>query len=621
VKKILCFSNLALMLGCLSSGVAYGQYPGAYGSLAPSSYPTQQQYGMQPQYSSPQQQYVPHVSGSFGAIPAPPPAAFNAQQPATTGWVGPQNGQYHLAATQVQNPEVVPMPVPQALSNAPQQFPSTYPQQYPQQHQQNVYSPPSPSIIEQNGQPTHSQGTAQGGCQTCGPTPIYQSAPGYAQSIAPGCTTCGTAPFSHSFSGPLAGSAWGGGHFGDRLHGGTGGAFGGLPAGAKPYFGGAGVLLFHRVDDTNRALAYDVTMPSDNLMGTRDARMGLMPGFEVFLGRYFNCGRNAISVGYWGLYPETQSAVVSSSGGADLRSRIPFGGLDMPAFGTYSQESVYDWFDAAMDQQVVRSSRYHNVEANLLGFATGGAARSFYLPTSGTMFSGTRGAHRGTGGCGYCGGAGCNACGGGYSDCGTCESPSKYATGPCSLTPGCGSRCNVTWLGGVRYFRFTDDLRFGASRADMTFGSGNDDIYYDANVTNDLVGFQLGSMMNYCVGKRLSFYGTTKMGIYNNHSRLDTRIAANGNYAYLNGNPSETYMVSSSKNDVAFLGELGTGLNVRLTPKWSGTIGYRGIAASGVATAPSQIPYAFNHLGNVADFNNNSTLILHGLNIGGLYNF
>ncbi len=36
-----------------------------------------------------------------------------------------------------------------------------------------------------------------------------------------------------------------------------------------------------------------------------------MPGFEVFLGRYFNCGRNAITASYWGLFPEDEMATVT----------------------------------------------------------------------------------------------------------------------------------------------------------------------------------------------------------------------------------------------------------------------------------------------------------------------
>ncbi len=645
MKKNFCFSSLALLLGCVSSGAAFGQYPGAYGSLAPSAYPVQypqpqmQQPTARPQYPAAQypaaqmqpqfQQFqagaqlnAPQVPANYSMTPARP-VVFNAQAPVSKGWVGPVNGQYQLAAAQGQA-EAVPVPMPQAQHVAPQAFP------------QQPHGAQSHSVLEHGGQPMMNQAAPSTVYHDgAAAAPVYDQ--GYAQSVAPTCTSCGTAPISQSYGYPAAGGypvvgsdfgygnqLVGGAPFG-RMSGFAGSMFTGMPIGAKPYFGGAGVLLFNRVDDANRVLSYDVAMPTANVLGTRDARMGVTGGFEVFLGRYFNCGRNAISASYWGLFPETETVTVT---GTDLRARVPFAGpgtsiVNMPATGIYPQESVYQWYDDVRAQRLVRSSDIHNVEANLLGFAAGGAARSFYLPTGGSMFGRGHGGHGGFGGhgggCGYCGGSGCNAC---YSDCGSCE-PTRFATGPCCLTPGCGSRLNLTWLAGVRYFRFEDDLRFSASRLDNAF-NGPDDIHYDVNVTNDLVGFQLGSMMNYCLGKRFNVFGVSKMGVYGNHSEFTSRLGTNDTLAYVTSNNQfngQGYMVSSSKSDVAFIGELGTGLNVRLTSKWSGNVGYRGIVASGVATAPSQIPYDMTHLGNVADFNNNSTLILHGITLGGMYNF
>ncbi len=622
MKKFLCFSSLAALLGCLNSGVAFGQYPGAYGSMAPSAYPVQYQ---QPQNGL--QLNMPQVPNNYQMMPVAPPAAFNAQQPVSHGWVGPQSGQYQFATMQVPPAELVPTPLAQPMTNVPS---TVYPQQ-------NAL-PPSNSIMEQSAQPMQTV-PSNGSNQTYGQTPVYQGAPAYnstlgpslvyGQTVAPGCTSCSAAPVSESYGYAMAGGYFGqghGGHFRGRAAG-CGGCLS-LPPCAKPYFGGAGVLLFFRDDDTNRALDYDVGMPTMNLLGTSDASTGVMPGFEVFVGRYFNCGRNALSIGYWGLFPDTETATTTTAGGNDLRSRVPFAGpgttsLEMPALGAYPQESVYQWYDDAQAHQVVRNSNYHNLEANWLGFGIGGAARSFYLPTAGSLFSGTRGA-RHHGGCGYCGGSGCNACGGCYADCGTCPPPTKFATGPCCLTPGCGSCCNLTWLGGIRYFQFTDDLSYGASRADTSFGGGNDDIYYDTNVSNDLVGFQFGGMMNYCCGKCINLYGLGKLGAYYNHAELTTRIGTANTLAYVNSMNQYNgmgYIVSSTKNDVAFIGEMGTGINFRLTSKWSGNVGYRGIVAAGVATAPAQIPFEMTHLGNVADFNNDCTLILHGLNIGGLYNF
>ncbi len=179
----------------------------------------------------------------------------------------------------------------------------------------------------------------------------------------------------------------------------------------------------------------------------------------------------------------------------------------------------------------------------------------------------------------------------------------------------------MTWLAGVRYFRFKDSLSYASSLTDTTFGNGNDDMYYTSRVVNDLVGAQIGGILNFCTGKRASLYALSKMGIYGNHARFNSDLGTrNGNSAYINGT-GEDYIISSSRTDVAFIGELGTGLNYRLTPKWSTNVGYRAIVASGVATAVDQLPVNMSHLGNASNFDNNAALILHGVNLGAQYNY
>jgi Putative beta barrel porin-7 (BBP7) len=182
----------------------------------------------------------------------------------------------------------------------------------------------------------------------------------------------------------------------------------------------------------------------------------------------------------------------------------------------------------------------------------------------------------------------------------------------------------MTWLAGVRYFRFNDTLSYASSRLDNQFTGANDDIYWDTQLQNDLLGAQLGGIINYCTGRRANLYATTKMGVYGNRSQYDTSIGGIGTAAYVsstNAFNGQNFVVSSSKTDVAFIGEVGTGVNIRLSSKWSANVGYRAIAASGVATAVDQIPLEMIHLGNVANFDNNGSLILHGLTLGGLYNY
>ncbi len=405
---------------------------------------------------------------------------------------------------------------------------------------------------------------------------------------------------------------------------------GGLPG--KAFFAGGSALLMTRVDDHNVALTYNTAMPSENILGTRDARQYDLNGFEVFGGRYFNCGKNAILFNYWGLYPEDRSTQITSAGApSSYRSRYPFTGIEMPT------QTVYDWYDGARSHRITRGSQYHNFEANLLGFAAGGAARTWTAVAPRRGAFGTGGYAVGGYGCGgydscgstcgtdACGGyADCGSCGDG-ADCGSCGSGCASFTGPCGLTPNvCGSRLNWTWLGGFRYFRFTDDLQYAASDVDAVYG-GVDDLYYDINVRNSLAGFQLGGAGTYCLGRRFNVYALTKGGVYNNYSEFHTRI-------YRSGGPSATinsanvyngnfYMVDSSKNQLAFLGEFGTGVGARISRGWSANVGYRVIGAAGVATAVNNIPFDMTHLGNVADYNNTSSLVLHGWTLGGMYNF
>lgn len=581
--------------------VARAQYnatPYGNGSLAPSGYAIDSNYGQVPQigqqYTYPQPTQAPQyvhaqtVSYPQEVIAAP---AINAQQAPQQGWVGPINGQYQG------------QPIPQGQI----------------QHAPAVMSNPQMQPV----------GPGCGG-------PSYNFDPGYAGAIAPaamsgGCSggTCGGQVYGSGpvyggqacgapvYAGPIyqsSGMSGGLAHFGGgRLAG-----MGAVPG--KAYFVGGGALLFRRVDDHNVGLTYDTNMPSENALSTRDARQSRLPGFEVFAGRYFNCGRNAVMLNYWGLFPEEGMATIVQPGPGTYRSRMLFNGIDMPT------QTVYDWYDSAISHRVARSSNFHNVEANLLGFAVGGAARSW---NSGPIGGGAFGAGPGCGsgyGAGY-GSAGCGSCGEG-SDCGSCGSGCASFTGPCGLTPNmCGSRLNWTWLAGFRWFRFTDNLQYSASETDANHNGGLDDLYYDNNVRNDLVGFQLGSAGTYCLGRRVNLYALSKAGVYNNHSQLYTRIGRNGgtpttatvnSVNIFNG---QEFMVDSVQNNAAFLGELGTGLGLRISRGWSANVGYRVVGASGVVTAVNSIPFEMNHLGNVAEYNNTSSLILHGLTLGGMYNF
>ena len=560
MKKTWLF-GMAFALGMSNIPVAtYAQYASTpYGSsaLAPSGYALSGAYS-QPNLVPASGENV--QSGPYGqpSFLAPPPAA---QQVPAQYAVPSLQSEYGPASVSV------PSSVPAQLVRYPQEpipAPAFEAQQAPEQgwvgpnggQYQAVPTPP-PAAPGQSG----------------------PSADPYANAIAPtatggavGCATgaCGSVYPTVVLPGRAGG--WLAGHAG-------------VPG--KAWFAGGGALFFRRVDDRSLALTYDTAMPTPNVLSTGDARQTRLNGFEVFTGRYFNCGRNAFMVNYWGLFPADETATVIVPGGGNYRPRYSFNGLEMPG------QSVYDWYDSAYSHRIVRSSEYHNVEANLLGFAVGGAARTW----------------------------GCtDACG--------CGDTCSAFTGPCNLTPNvCGSRLNLTWLAGVRWFRFSDNLQYSASENDSTYNGSADDIYFDNNVRNDLVGFQLGGAATYCCGKRFNLYTLSKAGIYNNHSQLYSRIGTNGSMPdtavvdSANAYDGNSYLINASQNNAAVLGEIGTGVGARISRGWSANVGYRVIGAAGVATAVNTIPMETIHLGNVADYNTNSSLILHGVTLGGTYNF
>lgn len=588
--KRLWFTNLAMMLSLCVVGQAFGQYPYGYNNGGASSYPIQN--------NAPSAYAVQN-------LPQVPQAPFGANS---------ANGAYQLTGMQEQVP--APGNYQQLGSNQPLPMMS-----------QPAPSAPMQSMAPMQYEHNHNHGPAgAAGCATCNQSAAPMNY-GFSYPATPTCNTCGPTPVSQSYSGPAlapaqasftapsvfgthGGGHFGGGHGGYGGLGGHGGLGGGLPAGAKPWFFNAGVLLFKRVDDHSRVLSFrdSDTMP---VLSTGDARSGVLPGFEAGFGRYFNCGKNAIAVNYWGLFPETEMASVTGNAN-DFRSSILRAGdflSPVDQTGATVPYDPYDWYDTGLFQRVDRSFEVHSVEVNLLGFAAGGAARNFNRPVAGTMFSGTR-SH-----CGYCGGAGCGSCGTG------CGPAPKFATGPCCLIPpSCGSRLNVTWLAGFRYFRFEDNLQYAAS-IDNAITRSVDDFYYNVDTTNDLFGFQIGGRGDYCLGRRLNLYIDGKSGVFGNHSTLHSRLGTDTQVAYVNGMPTEQYLINSSKNQIAFLSEIGTGLGFNITPKWTATCGYRAVIASGVATSVGNIRGSNYTLAQQSSIDSLDTLILHGVNLGASYNF
>ncbi len=382
--------------------------------------------------------------------------------------------------------------------------------------------------------------------------------------------------------------AGGHGHLGHGLHSRL--AYGGGPS---TIFAGGGVLFFNRQDDRYVRLTNDSAMPTNAVLSTRSARIGAAPGVQGFVGKYINCGRNAIIGSYWGLFPDSESASVMPGPGGNLRSTLPFttlgpggapatlAGLTMPA------QNVYDWYDGAAAHRIVRENEIHNIELSLLGFGIGGASVS---PAGSCCDP-------------------CPTCMGGWNS---------------NLAPACASRLRLGWLAGVRWMRFNDYMEYATSETDTLFNYGADDFFYRNRVVNDLVGFQLGGYGSYCIGKRANLYAGSKFGVYGNHMQFDTFAGTATQAAtVVSGNAynGQAYNLMASRTDIAFLGEGDVGLSYRIGRCWSANVGYRAVAVSGLATAVGQIPYRFEDLMDVQRINNSSSLLLHGIYFGGSYNF
>jgi hypothetical protein len=406
------------------------------------------------------------------------------------------------------------------------------------------------------------------------------------------------------------------------------------PVQLSPWFAGAGVMFMDVEDDCDLRLVFDVGAPSQTRLSTGDAEIGSSTGANFTFGRYFCCGRYAFIANYWFLNPSSSEASVEVPAGGDYRAPYPMWGNtrayidldgdnteDYVAPGDPGNENVYDMIDRAQHYRIRRDMNFNNLELSIVGFGIGGAGRM------------------GVAGCG--GGGGCGlgvgGCGGGYGDCGGCNSCGNScnqccrpvfgcAGGPCGpIVPGCGCRLRTTFGHGVRWFRMDDDFEFAASISDDSYGGSNDDIYYNLNIRNDLVGYQTLGRIDYCLGRCFSVYAGGKAGMYVNSIDYESRLGGGDDVAqvgsYYPSIQNDPILVSASDRTLSFLGELDLGMNYSVTPCWSINAGYRILGVAGVATAVGQIAPEVALLNETGNICSNQSLVLHGAYVGAAYNW
>ncbi len=174
----------------------------------------------------------------------------------------------------------------------------------------------------------------------------------------------------------------------------------------------------------------------------------------------------------------------------------------------------------------------------------------------------------------------------------------------------------VSYLGGFRYLRFSEDFLYSSADANEVFGADPaNEANYNIAVRNNLWGFQLGGRADWFVTPRFSLYVTPKFGIYANYMEQRSRISnGNGIAAVGPGNPlaGGLYDIASDETTTSFIGEFDLGLSYQVTPCWSASLGYRVLAVSGIAYATDQIPGNLADLPGVAMIDSNADMILHG---------
>ena len=332
---------------------------------------------------------------------------------------------------------------------------------------------------------------------------------------------------------------------------------------AGNWFGSLSGVILTRDHGDHFNFSYGTGNEADQRTNTRDADMNWTGGFDIRFGKYFNCRRNAIEAVYWGIFPTSQSTrTVSADVPGNLNGIFNWNSLDYGLGTADLYVNVAPGDDGI--HQLTRDYAFQNVELNLWRF------------------------------CGDCG------------------------TGECSC-----SRLRTNWLMGVRYFRFDENLLFTADANDTYISGEDDEISYNIDLENHLVGFQFGNEAQYCVSDRLTADLGIKLGIYGNQINHISEIGGNWGVATINNGPflGEEFYVNNSKTDVAFLGEVNLGLRYCFNYRWTGSIGYRALAVSGVALPADQIYHDLRGINDVANVDSSRALILHGGFAGLEYNW
>jgi hypothetical protein len=119
------------------------------------------------------------------------------------------------------------------------------------------------------------------------------------------------------------------------------------------------------------------------------------------------------------------------------------------------------------------------------------------------------------------------------------------------------------------------------------------------------------------VGCKWNFFCNSTFGIFENHMTQWQRMWSGGGGTVRFAGTGESFNVRSNKDTVSFLGELRLGGSYDVTCHWRAVVAYRAVAMTGIATSVEQIPGEFSSRAEVAHIDADSSLVVHGIQIGG----
>jgi len=303
--------------------------------------------------------------------------------------------------------------------------------------------------------------------------------------------------------------------------------------------------------EDNLWLSYDQIDVQRRVLNSRDADSSYAGGVEAHVGCYFNCGQNALELGYWGIYPDSEEANVcayDTIGGLD--TLLCFDGLSYdPGTGP---ELVSDGFRHGWAHRVQRDYEVHNIELNLLGY-------SFCSPCSRWQMNWLAGVR--------------------YI---RFDEDFLYSTDP----------WDTVFTGDPHELHYAIDVENNLIGFQIG-GRVNRCCWRNLNVFADTRVGIYGNHMEH----RSAIYGSNGSAYVN-----DPTLPYFGQHA----------CIDSDKDDVSVVGELLLGVDWQVSCHWSVGVGYRVLGISGVALAPNQVPIYLSDLDSLARVDSNGDLILHG---------